>query len=175
MTFASRPAKIASVLLRFLLESRMPREKSDNPAPLTAATDAPGTSPPELSDQQWDALIQRLTRHARQALWHVRKGTGDYNDAVVSALRTYLRQQNVHLSPPSNDPDDIWPLLSAHLKRKIDKLRHQQRYASNNFVRDGDLAATERPETTTAGLQDWRTSPTTWNDTFMTRSVRLRI
>jgi len=137
----------------------MQREEPENSIPqaaLGSPNDDPGT---DLSDAQWAALVDRLTRYARQALWHIRKGTGDFDDAVLSALRTYLRQQETETKPPSNDPEDIWPLLTEQLKRKIDKLRHQQGYASNNFRRDGDLTDPTLGNATSAGFLDLRSGP----------------
>jgi len=137
----------------------MQREEPNNSIS-QEAPGGPGRGPnTDLTDAQWAALVDRLTRYARQALWHIRKGTGDFDDAVLSTLRTYLRQQKAETNPPSNDPEDLWPLMKEQLKRKIDKLRHQQRYASNNFRRDGDLADPTLADATSAGFLDSRSGP----------------
>lgn len=134
----------------------MPSEEFDHSTPKNMGSSCDGEI---LGDAQWATIVDRLTRYARQALWHVRKGTGDYDDAVLSTLRTYLRQQSAAQISSTNDPDDIWPLLKEQLKRKIDKVRHQQRYASNNFQRDGDLADPSDLSATSAGFLDVTLGP----------------
>lgn len=95
----------------------------------------------ELSAEAWSALMHALTRQAEHAMWWMRKGAVNAEEAVMSTLRTYLRQADEGELPPPTDPDSLWPVLQKQLERKIDAARATQRYKKNRMlVRYSELA-----------------------------------
>ncbi|MEO0531277.1 MAG: ECF-type sigma factor [Planctomycetota bacterium] len=96
------------------------------------------------TDRQIDRMVKRLTARARSVLWHCRRGVMDPHDAVMSTLRTYLRQAAEGEVVPPEDKDGLWGELERNLKRKLDKVRHSQGYKINrNTLRYSELENAE--------------------------------
>lgn len=126
----------------------------------TQFADSQGQQPLEIGDEAWSALVDRLSRRAQQALWWVRRGDASADDAVMSALRTYLRQANQGELPPPTDPDNLWPVLTDQLKRKLDKARLSQHYKKNKMaLRFSELPALEDGGPAETSFQDFSEGP----------------
>lgn len=101
----------------------------------------------DISDREWELYRERMTRIASWSLRNLRRGTGGPEDAVQSALRTFLNHSSDEEFP--DDASDVWNLLHHHLKRKISKYANQPRSRKNKAIRMGDLA-------TDAELASWK-------------------
>lgn len=98
-----------------------------------------------MEQKNWDEFHRKMTGLSRWVLGHIRRGTGNHQDAVQSAFSTFFRRERLAgRLPEEEDPDDIWPVLMFHLARKMDSYRHQQSYLKNRGIRLGDLVTEEQ-------------------------------
>lgn len=108
----------------------------------------------------WSGFHEEMIGLSRWVLRNVRRSIGDHEDAVNSAFRTYFRREREQgRMPEEQDPDDVWPALTYHLVRKMDKYRHQTRYKKNQGIRMGDLMTDEQV--------------TAWKEAFVDKEVSL--
>lgn len=113
-----------------------------------------------MEQKNWDEFHREMTGLSRWVLGHIRRGTGNHQDAVQSAFRTFFRRERLAgRLPEEEDPDDIWPVVKMHLVRKMDSYRHQQGYLKNQGIRLGDLVTEEQAAT--------------WKDSFVAHELTL--
>ncbi|TWT67030.1 ECF sigma factor [Posidoniimonas polymericola] len=97
----------------------------------------------DLTPEQWEALIYRLSEIARSAMWWMRKGSVDSDQTVSSTLRTYWRQVTEGQRPMLSTSEELWSELRFLLNQKIKAAKDSQKSLKNQAARFSELAPSD--------------------------------
>ena len=87
----------------------------------------------------WEDWLQDLRDVVWRSRWNGKSGKGDTDDAIQSAIKSALRQEDC----PEHDDPAIYDLIEEQLKRKIDTYRHAYRTGDGRTLRISQIGDRE--------------------------------
>lgn len=91
----------------------------------------------DLKEIDWHEIMRRMEAYAERKMASTMTRTGDFNDAVSSALRTLFRRRELEVNPPETTKM-LWKVIFTTLNKKIQKYRDANRSLKNQALRESD-------------------------------------